>query len=230
MKPHRALLAVPVTVFALCAAACGGSNAPTAAAPASEPPPVPTPTAASSATASYTVDAGWQGTACLLPAAALASLFGPLNPDNSGDGDPAGDSAPGANVLMHIGNDVGGDPYCSEEWVPADNNPGNETWQEQIIVSDGSSWPLKNTLGNYQVHKVPDGLPGEVYGMGESETDASGFYIAAVPLSGDSYVVLGNTMPNTNILTEAQAAAALRVIVPLTIKDPPQGLHVGNLP
>jgi hypothetical protein len=194
-------------------AAPRASHAPTAAA---------TPSAAVQAQA-YQPDAGNAGTACeLLPSAAVNALFGPLEPFDGGDTN---------NVSLSGGFDINGNPYCVVEWYTA----AAASYQWQVTV--GAVQPtaaaddsLALYLSNYTAGKIAGGMPGALYGTGNSGTSAAGQTVAVVPMSGGSYLYLAGTFGGTS-LTFPVMTKMLRVMVAMAKKYPVSGLKgIGSLP
>lgn len=171
----------------------------------------------------YQPDAGDTGTACeLLPSAAVNTLFGPLQPFDGGDVN---------NVSLSGGYDVNSNPYCVVEWYTT----AAASYQWQVTV--GAVQPtaaaddsLALYLSNYTAGKIAGGMPGALYGTGNSGTSAAGQTVAVVPMSSGSYLYLAGTFGGTS-LTFPVMTKMLRVMVAMAMKYPVSGIKgISSLP
>jgi len=174
-------------------------------------------------TQAYQPDAGNAGTACeLLPSAAVNALFGPLEPFDGGDVN---------NVSLNGGYDINSNPYCVVEWYTV----AAASYQWQVTV--GAVQPtaaaddsLALYLSNYTAGKIAGGMPGALYGTGNSGTSAAGQTVAVVPMRGGSYLYLAGTFGGTP-LTFPVMTKMLRVMVAMAKKYPVSGLKgISSLP
>jgi hypothetical protein len=217
------VLASGVTVIT----GCGGTASSSSVSPeSSAAAPVRSVSAAAPAssvsTTSYTVDQGWAGTACVLPVAAVQAIFGPLeqitNPNVT---------ATSGYVEMQTNNDMHGDPGCSEAWYPqAYPNPSYGQSINIAFATDGAD-AYKTDITETRWAPVPGGLPGELLGTASDPHDA-----ALVVPTTDGYVCLGLAGDDTSHpVSVANGTEALRVMIAVAKKSPPQGLQgIANLP
>lgn len=225
---HRA--AAILTVFAGVATvvtACGGtansSSAPkesAAAAPgqsvsAAAPEPAAQPT-------SYTVDQGWEGTACVLPVAAVQAIFGPLEPITNPNVTPTG-----GYVEMATNNNMNGDPGCSEAWYPQAYPDPNYGQSVSITFATDGAGAYKTDITESKWAPVPGGLAGEVLGTSSDPHDS-----ALVVPTRDGYVYLGLSSDDTSQpVSVTDGTEVLRIIIDVAKKAPPQGLRgIADLP
>jgi hypothetical protein len=172
---------------------------------------------------SYQPDAGEVGSACeLLPSAAVNALFGPLQPFDGGDVN---------NVSLTGGNDINGNSYCDVDWYTG--TAASTAWQvtvEAVQPTTDADDSLALFLSNYQTVKVVGGVTGEVYGQGASGSSDAGATVAAVPMSGGSYLYVSGTV-GSSPLSAADMTKMLRVMVAMAVKYPVSGLKgISSLP
>jgi hypothetical protein len=216
-------LASGVAVVAGCGGTASSSAVPAESAaaapvrsmsPAAPTSPVPT--------TSYTVDQGWEGTACVLPVAAVQAIFGPLQPITNPNVTPTD-----GYVDMQTNNDVHGDPGCSEAWYPQAYPDPNYGQSVNITFATDGADAYKTDITETKWAPVPGGLPGELLGTKSDPHDAA----LVVPTS-DGYVYLGLSSDYTSHpVSVPDGTEALRVLIAVAKKSPPQGLQgIANLP
>jgi hypothetical protein len=204
-------------------AGCGASHESGAVPQTSHPSTAVATTPPPAQTQAYLPDAGDAGTACeLLPSAAVNALFGPLQPFDGGDVN---------NVSLSGGYDINSNPYCIVEWYTAAAT--NYQWQVTVgavqptAAADDS---LALYLSNYTAGKIAGGMPGALYGTGNSGTSAAGQTVAVVPMSGGSYLYLAGTFGGTPLAFPVMTKM-LRVMVAMAMKYPVSGLKgISSLP
>ena len=221
----KAAILVAVASVVAFITGCGGtassSSAPTGSATVA---PVPSASAAAPtpSVTSYTVDQGWKDTACVLPVAAVQAIFGPLdritNPNVL---------VTGGYVEMGTSNNLVGDAGCSEIWYPQAYPDPNYGQSVNIgFATDGPN-AYKTDLAVSKWAPVPGGLTGEELGTDSDPHDS----VLVVP-SRDGYVYLGLSSDTTSHpVSVADGTLALRVIINVAKKSPPQGLRgIADLP
>lgn len=176
--------------------------------------------ASSVSAASYTVDQGWDGTACVLPVAAVQAIFGPLEPITNPNV-----TVTGGYVEMQASNNTHGDPGCSEVWYPQ----AYPKFGQSVNIGFATDGPdsYKTDLSVSTWAPVPGGLTGEVLGTDSDPHDA----VLVVP-SRDGYVYLGLSSDTTSQpVSAADGTKALRVVITVAKQSPPQGLQgIADLP
>jgi hypothetical protein len=216
-------LASGVIVVAGCGGTVSSSSVPTQNAAATPVSPRSAAAPASSVSATgYTVDHGWAGTACVLPVAAVQAIFGPLEEITNPNVTPTD-----GYVDMQTNNDMHGDPGCSEEWYPQAYPDPNYGQSVNITFATDGAGAYKTDITESKWVPVPSGLPGELLGTKSDPHDA-----ALVVPTNDGYVSLGLSSDYTSHpVNVADGTEALRVLIAVAKKSPPQGLQgIANLP
>lgn len=195
--------------------ACGGTPSPSSGSTDSAT-TAPTP---SMPVTGYTVDQGWRGTACVLPVAAVQAIFGPLdritNPNVT---------VTGGYVGMQTSNNLAGDAGCSEIWYPRAYPDYGQSVNIGFATDGAKSYKADLTVSKWA--SVPGGLAGEELGTDSDPHDS----VLVVP-SSDGYVYLGLSSDTTSQpVSVADGTEALRVIIDVAKKFPPQGLRGTDLP
>lgn len=221
----KAAMLIALASVATAVTGCGGtansSSAPAESAAAASVRPASTSAPMPSVRAtSYTVDRGWEGTACVLPVSAVQALFGPLeqitNPNVL---------VTGGYVEMQTNNNMHGDPGCSEVWYPQAYPKYGQSINITFATDGADAYKADITESKWT--PIPGGLPGEELGTRSDPHDTA----LVVPTS-DGYVYLGLSSDYTSQpVSVADGTKALRVIIAVAKKSPPQGLQgIADLP